>query len=133
MSVIATELQKLSNTVKQELWSDLGYCRTVAVALEGAAKTYKIGDVVGLITASGKVKLAVETAVDGSKVFYGIVLEDKAVPATTDTNVLVAIRGPMAVSKTGVYLGATYDDATKKGVIYTAMEAAGIQLLETAA
>ena len=130
MTVIATELQKLSNTVKQELWEDLAYCRVVATALEGAAKTYKIGDVVGLITASGKVKLAVETAVDGSKVFYGVVLEDKAVPATTDTKVVVAVRGPMSVNKAGVYLDATYDDATKKGVIYTAMEAKGIQILE---
>jgi len=130
MSVIATELQKLSNTVKQELWEDLAYCRTVAVANEAAAKTYKIGDVVGLVTVGGKVKLAVETAIDGSDAFYGVVLEDKTVPATTDTKVVVAIRGPMSVNKAGVYLDATYDDATKKGVIYTAMEAKGIQILE---
>lgn len=128
--IIATELQKLSNTVKQEYNADLAYCRTVATAYEAAAKTYKIGDVVGLITASGKVKLAVETAVDGSKVFYGVVLEDKVVPATTDTKLVVAVRGPMTVNKAGVYLDSTYDDATKKGVIYTAMEAKGIQLLE---
>jgi len=130
MSVIATEQQKVSNTVKQELWEDLAYCRTVAVANEAAAKIYKIGDVVGLVTASGKVKLAVESTVDGSKVFYGIVLEDKSVPATTDTKVVVAVRGPMSVNKAGVYLDATYNDNTKKGVIYTAMEAKGIQILE---
>lgn len=128
MAVIATENQKLSNTVKQELWSDLAYCRVVATANEAAAKTYKIGDVVGIV--AGKVKLAVETAVDGSKAFYGIVLEDKAVPATTDTKVLVAVRGPMSVNKAGVFLDASYDDATKKGVVYAAMEAAGIQVLE---
>ena len=77
MAVIGTELQKLSNTVKQELWIDLAYCRAVVVANEAAAKTYKIGDVVGIVTATSKAKLAVETAVDGSKVFYGVVLEDK--------------------------------------------------------
>jgi hypothetical protein len=76
------------------------------------------------------VKLAVESAVDGSKGFYAICLEDKAVPATTDTKVLVAVRGPMSVNKDGVFLDTSYDDATKKGVVYTAMEAAGIQVLE---
>ncbi len=130
MSVLATETQKLSNTVKQELWPDLAYCRVVATANEAAAKTYKIGDVLGKVTAGGKVKLAVESAVDGSKAFYGIVLEDKAVPATTDTKVLIAVRGPMSVNKAGVFLDASYNDATKKGVVYTAMEAAGIQVLE---
>jgi len=130
MAVIATELQKLSNTVKQELWIDLAYCRAVVVANEAAAKTYKIGDVVGIVSATSKAKLAVETAVDGSKVFYGVVLEDKTVPATTDTKVLVAIRGPMSVNKAGVFLDSTYNDDTKKGVIYTAMEAKGIQILE---
>ena len=130
MSVIATELQKLSNTVKQELWADMGYCRTVATANESAAKTYKIGDVLGKVTASGKVKLAVETAVDGSKDFYAVCLEGKTVAATTDTKVLVAIRGPLSVNKAGVYLDSTYDNDTKKNVVYAAMEAKGIQVLE---
>ena len=126
---IATELQKLSNTVKQELWADLGYCRDVVTVNEAAAKTYKIGDVLGKVTATGKGKLAVETAVDGSKVFYAIVLEDKAVATTTDTKVLVAVKGPMSVSKAGVYLDATYDNDTKKNVVLDAMKAAGIQIL----
>ncbi len=118
MALLATELQKLSNTFKQELWADLAFCRTVATANEAGAKTYKIGDVLGKVTASGKVKLAVETAVDGSKDFYAICMEDKTVPATTDTKVLVAIRGPMSVNKAGVFLDATYDNDTKKNVVY---------------
>ena len=130
MAVIATENQKLSNTVKQELWPDLAYCRVVATANEGSAKTYKIGDVLGKVTASGKVKLAVETAVDGSKDFYAICLEDKEVAATADTKVLVAVRGPMSVNKAGVFLDASYNNDTKKGVVYAAMEAVGIQVLE---
>lgn len=131
MTVISTENQRFSNTVKAEQWAELGYCRTVATANEAAAKTYKIGDVLGKVTADGKVKLAVETAVDGSKVFYAVCLEDKTVAAATDTKVVVAFRGPMSVSKGGIYLDATYDNDTKKNVVYAAMEAAGIQLLET--
>lgn len=131
MSVVSTETQSLSNTVKAELWAELGYCREVAVANEAAAKTYKIGDVLGKVTAGGKLKLAVETAGDGSEVFYAICMEDKSVAATTDTNVLVAFRGPMSVSKGAVYLDAAYNNDNKKNVVYAAMEAAGIQLLTT--
>lgn len=130
MSVTATEKQRLSNLVKREQWPELGFTRTVATAYEAAAKTYRVGEVLGKITASGKVKAAVETAVDGSKVFYAICLEDKTVPATTDTSVLVMYRGDAAVNKAGLYLDSTYDDDTKKGVIYTAIEAARIELLE---
>jgi hypothetical protein len=126
---IATENQKLSNTVKWVVDNSTNFTNEVAIARETANKTYKIGDVVGA-PVSGKVKLAVETASDGSKVFYGVVLEDKVVAANTDVKVLVAVRGPMAVNKSGVYLDSTYDNDTKKNVVYAAMEAAGIQLLD---
>lgn len=129
MTLLATETQKLSNTFKQETWPDLAFCRLVATANETAAKTYKVGDVVGKITASGKARLAVETAVDGSKVFWGVVMEDKVVPANTDTKVLIAWRGPIVVNKDAIFLDATYDNGTKTGVIYTAMETAGFHLL----
>jgi len=130
MSISATEKQRLSNLIKREQWPELGFTRQVAVANEAAAKTYRIGEVLGKVTIGGKLKIAVETAVDGSKVFYAICLEDKTVPATTDTNVLVMYRGDAAINKAGLYLDSTYDDATKKGVIYTAIEAARIELLE---
>lgn len=132
MAISSTETQKLSNLVKREQWSELAYCRTVATANESAAKTYRVGEVLGKVTADGKVKIAVETAVDGSKDFYAICLEDKTVAANTDTKVLVAFRGDIVVNKAGLYLDASYNDATKKGVVYAAMEAAGIELLEAA-
>lgn len=130
MAITATEKQTLSNLVKREQWPELGFCREVATANESAAKTYRVGEVLGKVTTGGKLKIAVETASDGSKVFYAICLEDKVVPASTDTKVLVAYRGDMAVNKAGLYLDSSYDDATKKGVIYAAIEAARIELLE---
>ena len=39
-------------------------------------------------------------------------------------------RGDAAVNKAGLYLDSTYDNDTKKGVIYAAIEAARIELLE---
>lgn len=130
MSVISTELQKYSNTVKEELWAERGYCRTVATAYEAAAKTYKVGDILGKITASGKVKMSVDTAVDGSQTPYAIVLEDKAVAATTDTKVLVMFRGPASVSNGGLYFDASYNDADKLAA-YEVLEGKGIQVLSS--
>ena len=71
----------------------------VVTVNEAAAKTYKIGQALGKVTATGKYKIAVETAVDGSKViaalFVGDLLGqpvDTAIAATTDTKVLVLVR-----------------------------------------
>lgn len=132
MPVISTELQRTSNFLKSEYEPELAYCRLVVTVTEATAKTYVPGTVLGKITASGKYTTAVETASDGSKVFAGIVLFKQDIPASTDTKVVVLVKGPASVSKAGLVLDATYNDATKKGVIYTAIEAAGIQVLEGA-
>ena len=128
MSVISTEKQKYTNTVKEELWANLAYCRRVAVANEASAKTYKIGDVLGKITASGKVRISVDTAVDGSQTPYAIVLEDKSIAANTDTNILVLFRGPAAINANGLFFDASYD-STDKAAAYEVLEGKGIQVL----
>ena len=51
MSVIATEGKKVSDLLVNELWADLGYCRTT-YTYNGAAKTFAIGE---LVTAVGGV------------------------------------------------------------------------------
>ncbi len=84
-----------------------------------------------LVTGSTKYKTAVETATDGSKVFAGIALENKDIPANTDTRILVLVRGPSAVSKGGLVLDSTYNDNVKKAVVYQAMKTRGIDVLET--
>lgn len=75
---------------------------------------------------SGKYKLAVETAADGSKVAAAIVMEYKEVPATTDTAVLCLVKGPAIVSKGGLVLDSTYNLAAEKNAVYAALEAKGI-------
>lgn len=129
--LIATEKYRYSNLVKEELWHEKGYC-TKQVIVNDAAQTLALGTVLGLVTATGKYKVAVETAVDGSKDFAGTVVEAITIPATTDTKVLVMYRGPAEVSKSALVLGATYDNDTKKGVVYAAMEAKGIQVSDAA-
>lgn len=132
MPVISTELQRTSNFLKSEHEPELAYCRLVVTVTEATAKTYVPGTVLGKITASGKYTTAVETASDGSKVFAAVVLFKQDIPASTDTKIVVLVKGPASVSKAGLVLDSTYNDSTKKGVIYTAIEAAGIQVLEGA-
>lgn len=129
MSLVATEKHVVSNLVKAELWKDLGYCREVVTVNEAAAKSYVVGTVLGKVTASGKYKIAVETAVDGSKAFAAFVLEAKDIAATTDTKIVVLVKGPASVSKGAMSLDSTYDNDTKKNTLYAEVEAKGIQVL----
>lgn len=131
MAVIGTDTARISNVVKKEYGSEIAYCREVVVVNDSAA-TFAVGTVLGKVTASGKYKKALETAVDGSKVAAAIVIQETAIPATTDTKVIVLVRGPSAVSKAGLVLDATYNDDTKKGVVYADLLAKGIKVLETA-
>jgi hypothetical protein len=128
MALIATEKQKYSNVFKHETLPDLAYCRTLAVVNDSAA-TLAVGTVLGKVTATGKYKVAVETAVDGSKVAAAIVMTETTVAANTDTNVLALFRGPSGVAKETLVLSATYNDNTKKAAVYASLEAAGIQVL----
>lgn len=128
MPVIGTENARLSNVVKKELWPDLAYNRLVVTVNEAAAKSYVPGTVLGKVTADGKYKIAVQTASDGSQTADAIVMQEVSVPATTDTKVLVMIKGPAIVSKAGLVLDATFDLAAEKNAVYAALEAKGIQV-----
>lgn len=128
MAIIATENFRFSHVVKKELWPEYAYNRLMVTVNEAAAKEYKIGTVLGKVTIGGKYQIAVETANDGSKVADAIVLEDKSIAATTDTKVLVMIKGPAIVSKAGLILDTTYDTDAKKAAVYAALEAKGIQV-----
>ena len=131
MTVIATDTPRFSNLVKHELWPETGYCRKEVTANEAAIKTYAVGTVLGKVTATGKYKIAVETAVDGSKVAAALVLNDYSIAAATDTKVLTLIQGPAEISKGALVLDATYDDDTKKNAVYASLEALGINVLTT--
>ena len=130
MAVIATSLQTISNVVKHEYGADFAYCKEL-VTVNDTAGTLAIGTVLGVVTTDGKYKRAVQTAVDGSAVAAGIVAAAKTIVGATDTQVLVYVRGPMGVSKGGLVLDATYDTDAEKLAVYTALNAKGIQTLDT--
>ena len=129
MSVIATENQRFSNVVKAEQWPEYAYCRDV-ITVNDSAATLKVGTVLGKVTATGKYKVAKETATDGSKVAAAIVIQETAVAGSTDTKVLVLASGAAIVSKAGLILDATYDNDTKKGVIYSDLAALRIKTID---
>ena len=131
MTVIATDTARFSNLVKHELWPETGYCRKEVTVNEAAIKTYAVGTVLGKVTATGKYKIAVETAVDGSKVAAALVIADQSVAAATDTKIVVLQKGPAEISKGALVLDATYDNDAKKDAVYASLEAVGINVLTT--
>ena len=133
MPVIATDTMRLSNLDKKEQWTDVGFCRQVVTVNEAAAKTYAVGTVLGKVTADGKYKIAVQTAVDGSAVAAGIVLEGQAIAAATDTKLVVLFRGDATISAGALVLDASYDLDAEKAVVYASLEAARIQVLDKSA
>jgi hypothetical protein len=125
MPIFATENKRLSNVVKQELWPETGYCRE-AVVYNGTAATLVPGTVLGKVTATGKYKIAVQTATDGSEVAAAIVMVEQAVAANTDAKVLALVTGPAIVSKAGLVLDATYNTDAELAAVYAAFAAKGI-------
>ena len=130
MAVIATDVTRLSNLVKMEVSPELAYCREVSVVNEAAAKSYVIGTVLGKVTATGKYKICVQSAVDGSQTAAAIVIAAKDVAATTDTKVLTIIRGPSTISKVALVLDASHSTQAHKDAIYAALETKGVQVLD---
>ncbi len=84
---------------------------------------YKLGSVLGKITASGKYKLAAVGAVDGSAVAVAVLLT--ATDATTsDVTGVILARGPAIVSKAALVFDATVNDAPKTATKHAELTAA---------
>lgn len=130
MTVIATSTHTKGNVVKQELWAGTGYVET-EITVNDTAGTLLVGTVLGKVTADGKYKRAVQTAVDGSAVAAAIVTNEVTILGATDKKVVALTRGPARVSKLGLVLDATYNLDAEKNVVYASLESLGIQVLET--
>ena len=131
MTVQFVDTSRFSNLVKHELWPETGYCRKEVTVNEAAIKTYAVGTVLGKVTATGKYKIAVETAVDGSKVAAAVVISDASIGAAVDTKLVVLVKGPAEVSQGALVLDATYNDQVKKDAVYASLEALNINVLTT--
>lgn len=116
MAVIAVENQTFGNTFKEELWASSGYCRGTVV-YNGAAKTFKVGDLVG---AAGVVPA-------NAGAIVGVVMRDATAALNTNTKLLIARRGPIQVNAGGLNLG-----LLAAADVAAALDAKGFQVLETA-
>ena len=112
MSLIATEGFRTSHLLKGELWPEYAYCRSVVV-YNGAAKTFKVGDVVA---AAGGVPAAAANIV-------GVVLFETDAAASTNTNLVLLSKGPAIVSKAALNVGALV-----LADVVTKLESMGIQV-----
>jgi Bacteriophage lambda head decoration protein D len=132
MALIATEDRRVSDWLKHEYEPSIGYCREGVIVREAVARTLKGGTVLGQVTSDGKYKIALQAAVDGSQNAAGLVYEDSVtIPANTDVRVLVLVRGPAQVLKTGLTLDASYGTAPQIAAAQAQLVARGIQMLET--
>ena len=131
MSTIAVDTLRKSNLVKQETFPEQGFNYDAVTVNEAAIKTYAVGTVLGKVTASGKYKICVQTAVDGSQTAAALVVGDQTIPATTDTKVLAMVRGPAIVSKDALVLDASHDLQAEKDAIYASLTALGILVAPT--
>lgn len=138
MSVVATDYSHYSNLVKASDSGNTELFHELVTVNEAAQKSYVVGTVLGKVTATGKYKIAVETAVDGSKAPVAIVVGDSfgtaapfTVAATTDTKVLSIARGKVIVSLAALALDSTYNDATKKQAAYDSLKSVGILVEQT--
>lgn len=117
MALVATRKPLLGNLVKHEYATNHGYCREVAVVNVASATELSVGSVLGKVTATGKFVPRNPAGIDGSEVAAAIVVENKSVAATTDTDVAVIVRGP-AVLADGALV---FDVAHNAGQIETAI------------
>lgn len=136
MSLLLTRNPSLGALVQYEEGTYTGFCRKEVTAYEAASKSYTIGTVLG-VDEDGKYKVLSPAATDGSEVFAGIYIGNpdgdisQTVAATTNTTVTILFRGPASISKGALVFGSTVDTDAEKTAIYTAMEAANIQVLDT--
>lgn len=127
MPAFATEGARKSQLVKKELWPETAYNYEVVTFNQADAADLVVGTALGRVSATGVYQVALETgSATGINTIAALVVEEVSAPAATDTKVLVMRRGPAIVSKFGIVLDASYDNATKVAAAYADLEAKGI-------
>lgn len=124
MSVFATDSTRYSAVVKFEFEPQTSYCNESVVINDPAADTYKVGAVLGKVTATGKYRLAKSASSDGSQTPVAIYVQnnlglaqDLVVAAATDTKAIVLARGPAIVADAALSLGTGITAAAAKAAL----------------
>lgn len=111
MSVIFTSSPRFSHVVKYEFDPSSAYTRE-PIVINDTAQTLVVGTVLGKVTATGKYKVCLSAASDGSQtpaaLYVGDALGvagDYTIAATTDSPALAIVRGPVILSDASLTLG----------------------------
>jgi hypothetical protein len=124
---VLTQTPTMGDVLKYEL--NPNFTRETVTLLAGT--NYRVGAVLGRITASGKMKLSTAAGTDGAQNAAGMLLDD--VDATSaDANAVVILRGPAIVSKAALVFDVSVDDATKRAAKHAQLTALGIIPRDTA-
>lgn len=120
MPVFLTSTPRYSHAVKYEFDPSVAYTRE-AIVINDTAQTLVQGTVLGKVTATGKYKVCLSGASDGSQVPAGIyvgdalgVAGDYTIAASTDSPAMAIVRGPVILSDTGLTYGTGNNLATTK-------------------
>jgi hypothetical protein len=116
-----TQAPSQGDVVKFQI--DPNYTNEAITLLLGT--NYKPGSVLGKITATGKYKLAVVGAVDGSAVAVAVLLNPADATAADATGLILA-RGPAIVSKAALVFDVSVNTAPLTATKYAELTTVGI-------
>jgi len=136
MTIIATEGQyaRFSSLVKQcdTPWN-FAFHTELATINEAGTPTLTLGTVMGKVTATGKYKVSLQAASDGSQIPAAIYIgnafgavADTTLVAATDTKLLALVRGKVIVSREALKLDASFGTDPQKQFAYDSLKAVGI-------
>ena len=120
MSVL-TQPPTMGDVLKYDL--NPNFTRETVTLLTGT--NYRVGAVLGRITASGKMKLSTATGSDGAQNAAAVLLYATDATAADATGIVV-VRGPVIVSKAALVFDASVDDAIKTSAKHAQLTALGI-------
>lgn len=126
MPVLFTDSNRFSGVVKYEFDPASAYCRE-SIVVNDVAQTLKVGTVLGVVTGTGKYKVSLSTASDGSQTPAAIYVADYRglstdypIAANTDASAIIIKRGPAIISDAGLVLGSGITAAAVKAALLLA-------------
>lgn len=117
MALVGTRKPLIGNLVKYEFLIAHGYTREIVTVNTTDATELSIGSVLGKVTADGKYKPRDPDASTGEEVSAAVVVENKSVPASTDTEVAVMVRGPSILADNALVFDVSHDSGQKETAI----------------
>jgi hypothetical protein len=130
MSQVLTMNPLLGDVLKREF--DPNYNRELVTLVSGVS--YKVGDVLGKVNASGNYALSLASAtsgLEGAELACAVLLE--SVDATHEqAQALAVVRGPVIVSDTKLNFDSSVDNQDKRNIKHQQLAAFGLVVAHTA-